>query len=212
MVSASAAAHPAVCKETAILEAATRVFLRHGYGATSMEKVAREARVAKQTLYNHFGSKGALFEAIIHHRARNFLAGLPFADVKAPDVESALLTLGRQFLAIILSSTSLRLYRLMIAEAPRHPELGRMVYRVGPRQVVERLADYFRERTAHGELSVAEPELAAEQFIGMLIGHLQLRALLEVEPSPESKEVDKAVRHAVTWFLEAFGTPKFRPH
>src|SRR5215831_8908283 len=49
-----------------ILDAATREFLRHGYGATSIESVAREARISKRTFYHRFDDKPALFAAVVH--------------------------------------------------------------------------------------------------------------------------------------------------
>ena len=55
-------------KRSCILEGATRVFLTSGYGAASMDSIAAEAGVSKQTVYSHFGSKDALFEAMVRQK------------------------------------------------------------------------------------------------------------------------------------------------
>jgi AcrR family transcriptional regulator len=48
-----------------VAAAATRLFTAHGYAATSVQAVAREAGVAAQTVYNAFGNKpGVLKEAL----------------------------------------------------------------------------------------------------------------------------------------------------
>src|SRR5258708_32205114 len=49
-----------------ILDAATHFFMSHGYGATSIEAVARRARVSKRTVYHRFDDKPALFVAVVH--------------------------------------------------------------------------------------------------------------------------------------------------
>ena len=52
-------------KRTAILEAATTVFLRKGYLGTSMDEIAALAAVSKQTVYKHFADKQRLFSEIV---------------------------------------------------------------------------------------------------------------------------------------------------
>ena len=49
-----------------ILDAATELFLGHGFGATSIEAVAQRVRVSKRTLYHRFPDKEALFAAVVH--------------------------------------------------------------------------------------------------------------------------------------------------
>ena len=54
-----------VRKRSAILDAATTLFLRNGYLGTSMDEIAALARVSKQTVYKHFADKESLFAAIV---------------------------------------------------------------------------------------------------------------------------------------------------
>src|ERR1700693_6175904 len=49
-----------------IVDAATHLFMSHGYGATSVEAVARRARISKRTFYHRFDDKPALFVAVVH--------------------------------------------------------------------------------------------------------------------------------------------------
>ena len=49
-----------------ILDAATALFFEHGYGATTIEAMAKRARISKRTLYHRFDDKSALFRAVVH--------------------------------------------------------------------------------------------------------------------------------------------------
>jgi len=56
-----------------VLEAAEEVFAAHGFGGAAIEEIARRAGVAIATLYNLFGSKEAIFAALLEYRQRQFL-------------------------------------------------------------------------------------------------------------------------------------------
>lgn len=189
-------------KRAAVLDAATRLFLEAGYGATSMEQVAAAAGVAKQTLYNQFGSKEALFRAIIEELVRELIGPLAHAAAGGAP-ERVLEAFGRRFLGLMLRPSSLALHRLLVAEANRFPELAHAVFDAGPVQAVQALASWLRAQHAHGRLAVAQPALAAEQFLGMLTGHIQLRALFGVCVHPGDAALDAAVAHSVATFLAA---------
>jgi hypothetical protein len=75
------------------------------------------------------------------------------------------------------------------------------MYAVGPGRLIGILADYLAWETKKGRLAVIAPERAAEQFIGMLSGRVQLRALLGVSEHPAKEELDGRVEHAVASFL-----------
>ena len=53
-----------------ILDAAQRLFLDDGYDGVSLEQVGRAAGVTRQTVYNRFGSKDAVFRAVIERHWR----------------------------------------------------------------------------------------------------------------------------------------------
>jgi AcrR family transcriptional regulator len=47
----------------ALVDSAVEMFTKHGYAGTSLDAIARRARVTKGALYHHFSGKQALFEA-----------------------------------------------------------------------------------------------------------------------------------------------------
>src|SRR3546814_16501594 len=101
----------------------------------------------------------------------------------------------------MLRPSALALYRLIVAESARFPELGGAIYAVGAGRMLGLLADYLAWESRNGRLSVADPELAAEQFVGMLTGRMQLRALLGVCATPEAGELERRGEHVVACFL-----------
>ncbi|MGH6944084.1 MAG: TetR/AcrR family transcriptional regulator [Geminicoccaceae bacterium] len=183
-------------KHDAIMDAAKGAFLREGYSA-SMDQVAAEAGVSKQTVYNHFGSKEGLFRAIVEELSSELLEVLVERVGARADPTGTLEAFARRFLTLLLMPSSLALHRMLVAEAPRFPDLAREIYVGGPARAVDQLAIYLAEESHNGTLAVEDPPLAAEQFFGSLRGNLQLRALLGVGAAPGAPEIERAVDHAV---------------
>ena len=98
-----------------ILDAATHLFLSLGYGATSIEAVARRARISKRTFYHRFENKPALFAAVVNR----IIARLrPPADVpllEGTNVDEILQRLAGIILRAALSAQAIALHRLIVA-------------------------------------------------------------------------------------------------
>lgn len=190
-------------RRAGIVAAARRVFLRESYAKASMESIAAEAGVSKQTIYNHFGSKDELFRALVRERCESLNAALgDETDWHGADPEKRLRAFGNGVLGVMLSEESMDLYRLLQAEGRNHRELGKTFYRRGPDHTATLLADYLAEETRRGRLSVKNPRMAAEQFVTMLIGHLRVRHLLGLAAPPSAAERSRYVASAVGLFLD----------
>lgn len=193
---------PAPTKRDAIVGAGASVFLEEGFGSASMDEIARRAAVSKATIYSHFESKHELFGAIVTGRCQAMIPEItdPMLDERAP--ADALRMIGRRFLDLLLSPNPLSLYRVVLSEAPRFPELGRSFYDAGPNRVAAALAEYLARQSAQGVLAIADPRLAAEQFFGMVLGQNHIRMLLAITDAPPGpEERDRIVETAVQTFL-----------
>jgi TetR/AcrR family transcriptional regulator, mexJK operon transcriptional repressor len=193
-------------KRRAILNAATDLFAARGYGAVSMEAIARAADVSKATLYAHFESKDRLFATIVQVACHEkiIMSVVPWDDLShgQVDIEAALRAVAGRILRFFLEERALAVHRLVIAEAARFPELGRAFYENGPVMGRAMIADWMSRQPG---LSVPEPEAAAEQFLGLLRTGLYLRATLGLEPNPAEADIDAVVMSAVRTFLRAYG-------
>lgn len=187
-----------------ILQAARELFLSQGYGAVSMDEVASRAGVSKATVYNHYNSKEQLFSAIFEHgRAMIQESGLDLTARDASEVDQTLHRLGQNFMHNLLSPEALAFYRMLMSEVWRFPELGPLFYNTKPCAARDRLAGFLTRAAERGLIEVDEPELAAEQFFGMIRGLLHLRCLFGINP-PDETELSRRVRHAVNAFLRAY--------
>jgi TetR/AcrR family transcriptional regulator, mexJK operon transcriptional repressor len=187
-----------------IVEAAARLFMADGYGATSMDSIAREAGVSKATLYAHFVDKASLFAAIIRVECERKAQILWDESADRTDVRGMLDRVARAAIRFGTEAETLAIYRIVVGETGRFPELGRVFYETGPRRVLSRLAEYFRDASEKGLLDVPEPRLAAEQFIGMVRGAHYLRRLLRIEEEPEAPDAERIIGSAVDVFMRAY--------
>tara|TARA_Y100001001_G_scaffold132456_1_gene132358 strand:+ start:98 stop:721 length:624 start_codon:yes stop_codon:yes gene_type:complete len=184
-------------KESAIIEAATRLFLRKGYSGVSMEEIARESAVAKQTLYSYFKGKDDLFRAIIRKQSESFFALLPRNDDPAVNIEDFLYQVGEAAMDMMFKRDTLELYRLAVAETPRFPELGELYWQAGPQALIERMTDFLKN---HG-LTEETAKIATEQFLSLTCGHMLSMALLTKNCRPAKKEREERIPQAVSAFF-----------
>lgn len=196
-------------KRTAILQAATTVFLRNGYLGTSMDEIAARAGVSKQTVYKAFGDKERLFSEIVSTIVNE--AGEPtWNEVTnlgdSGDLEADLRDLARRLLARVMKPQILQLRRLVIGESGRFPDLGRSFYEQGPGRTIEALAAAFEGLAARGALHLDDPRLAAAHFNWLIMSIPLNRAMLlgDDEP-PAPAELDRYVDAGVRVFLAAYG-------
>jgi len=190
-------------KALAIVDAAARVFLKQGYGAASMDAIAAEAGVSKQTVYSHFGSKEALFEAIIQGKCADLAPPDSLTWSSGQDHETLLRQFAHRFLMTVLADPNASLFRVVVAESVRFPELANVFFRSGPIKACEILSGYLEKLDKAGVLSVSNPERSAWEFFSLLRGDLYFRRLLNLIPPPKSPDVETFVKRAVAIFLSA---------
>jgi len=202
-----------VHRRAAILSAATDVFLERGYEGARLEEVIRRSGGSLATLYAQFGGKAGLFGAIIASICEEVTSRLPDLEEATSDTpEEVLLAFANSYLGLLLTPVSLALYRVIMSEGARVPELGRAVFEAGPATAAKRLAAYLRQQAAEGALAVCDPDLAARQFLEVVKGDLHFRALLGSGDPPSAEEVDACVRVATRTFLYGIACSRSRPH
>jgi len=184
-----------------IVDAATDLFFTLGYGATTIEAVARRAGVSKRTFYHRFANKSALLSAVVHRTIDRMRppADVPLLD--GADLPAILRGLAGLILRAALSPPAIALNRLIVAESSRFPDLASVVTNQGAIEEAVRLIAGVLEREARaGNLSVDDPTFAAQQFLYMVITVPQRRAMgLGVPMTPV--EIDAWPRDVVNLFL-----------
>lgn len=175
-------------KRAAILQGARAVFMREGFAQGSMDAVAAEAGVGKQTIYRHFRSKDALVEALVQAMCAPEVLRPPKRSLPA---EQRLRELLLRFAAAVASPDSVRLYRAIVAEAGRTPGLGRLFWQAGPRQVRAAIAQLWAE-----EHDVATAPIVAEQLVQLALGDAYQELVLGTGSPPPAvfkRQIDAAL-------------------
>ena len=200
------AAGEASPKRRQMLDAARGLFLAQGYGAVSMDAVARTAGVSKATLYAHFASKAALFGMLMAEGCSQMLPPEEnLFPAEVADLRPALEALGGRTLRFMLREDWLAIYRIAMAESVRFPELAHSFHANGPVRTLARTRDWIAQQQAAGKVRAdAEPEVAAQHLMGLLRSTLFLRATLGLPPAAEGADIDRAVAGAVDTWLRAF--------
>jgi len=180
---------PAIHRER-VLRAATSSFLARGYNS-SVDDIARRARVAKQTVYQHFASKDELFKAVAGDLAKRILITLEGGDTRQSLVRFAL-----EYRKRALGAQGIATFRTLVPEVPRFRALARVMYATTAGEMVRRLADFLKQR-----LDLPDPEFSAEMLLSMLAGVDRMKRLFAVGPGAESESARAA--RIVDLFLKA---------
>ncbi|MDK2957777.1 MAG: TetR/AcrR family transcriptional regulator, mexJK operon transcriptional repressor [Desulfovibrionales bacterium] len=185
-------------KRRDILHAALEVFLKNGYLGASMDQIAQQAGVTKQTVYRYFESKEILFQAALE--AQRAESGVCFAEaLDREDPYEALLKFSLGFLERHLSEAHLAGVRLLIAEGPSAPEMTRAFFAVGPDKTEARLMRFFETRR-----QVEDPEYAVKMFLGALLS-MRMNVLVGLRPVPTKEELVRHAKRTVDACMKLFG-------
>jgi TetR/AcrR family transcriptional repressor of mexJK operon len=196
-------------KHTAILEAATEVFLRGGYLGTNMDEIAARSGVSKQTIYKHFTSKEALFIAIVssvttdtgdkvHDQIEELADGGHLAGY--------LRDYAFRQLTAVLTPRVMQLRRLVIGEVTRFPELAQVLYQRGPMRAITTLAGIFERLAQRKLLTIDDPMVASSHFNWLIMSApLNQAMLLGDKAIPKAPELRKHAAEGVRVFLAAYG-------
>ena len=191
-------------RREAILDVAHRSFLENGYAGTTMSAIAATLGGSKGTLWNHFPSKEVLFEAMMDRASDDFRRELSQVLRTHSRVEVALRDFCHQFLAKLTSADVVALFRLVVGESQRFPELGRIFFERGPGRTRELLAGYIAESMANGQLRQDDALEAATSFTGLCMAGCHLQLQLGVLASVSPRMIEDETRRVVSMFLRAY--------
>jgi TetR/AcrR family transcriptional regulator, mexJK operon transcriptional repressor len=192
-------------KRSAILDGAKTVFLRQSFGLATMDDVATAAGVGKQTLYRHFGSKEALFIGLVISMCAEVGELLASAQDEASDrsPEVALRELGWALTRTLIAPDYLRLYRAIVAEAERLPELGQVFYENGAKVVRAVAAKILRER-----FDESTAALRAATFVQVALGDAYLELSIGYAVTDVEARLERQIEEAVMVALRPAGIEK----
>jgi TetR/AcrR family transcriptional repressor of mexJK operon len=189
-----------------ITEAAAALFLSKGYLATSMDEIAAQAGVSKQTIYKHFADKERLFTGLIASttaRAAQFIETITPLLQNTHNLEKDLREIASRYVTTVFSPQVVQLRRLVIMESARFPEVARTYYEQAPGRTVSALASAFQRLGEKGLLRLDDPKIAAMHFAGLIVMMPLDKTMFGGTFSPE--ELERFAEAGVRAFLAAYG-------
>ena len=198
-----------------IIEKALELFSTRGYDAVSVGEIAKSAGIKAPSLYNHFPSKQAIFDAIVEETALQYQRDTDRIDIHVQDVaqdipvfteitEDALFEKVRQIFEYSLhNETVSRFRRMMTIEQFRSPELAALY----SRRYVDRLLAYhagiFRDLIAAGEIREEDPDTLALLYVAPV---LTLIGICDRQPEREPECLEKLQNHVRLFFRTVHGS------
>ena len=192
-----------------ILLAGKKVFFQSGYPLASVDRIAEVAGTTKRTVYDHFGSKEALFAEVIAFAGDQFVGLLPSADDLPETPTEGLRAFAARLADLVGAPDSLRFQRLVIAEAERHPAMGRALHETAVLGAERVLASYLDACVERGALRPHDAAATARIVLDLATNGPRLRGLLampDAEPDPiGARALDETISSLVMRLTPAAG-------
>ncbi len=191
-----------------ILEAAERQFLSHGYDATRLEDIVRDARVSKTAIYKIFGGKRELFLALNDNVIRALIKKIAPSSTGNTDsleeLKQNLYELGKDYLTSLTQGHPLSLFRLNLSIATRFKDASKNYYNLGPNAFQDILSQFFQDVHEANILHIPDTNIAADQFMGMIRGNFHIKALMDIDFQPSSEAISDYVESSVNLFIAGY--------
>jgi AcrR family transcriptional regulator len=180
--------------------AALDVFLERGFDGATMEAIAQAAGVTKRTLYGRYPDKRTLFVAVVSWATAHWEDEIP--DGVSDDLATGLHAIGRATLARAMDPDLSRLNRMVLSETTRFPEFADKTRSLTWSPRMRALMALLEHHTHRGALEIDDIEMAAEQFLGLVLAIPERLAAFGISrpEEDERRRLDQAVK------LFMFGT------
>lgn len=177
--------------------AAFKVLEKVGYKKASMLQIAKQAKASNETLYAWYGNKQSLFSGLIAANAQGVEEALEGAIAGVVDPADALIGIGTLMLQFTATEKAIIINRAAVADVLETGLLARAIEE-NARQVMYRwLTALMIRLEASGRYRFdAGPDEAAEVYVGLLIGELQMQQSLGSIPSYDQGRIEQRARRA----------------
>lgn len=184
-------------RQQQIETAAYEVLEAKGYGGTSMLSIAKQARASNETLYNWYGDKQGLFQALVTRNAEEVKTHLEAELQTDHDALSILGTLGPKLLKLLTGDRAVALNRAAAADSSG--ELGATLSQAGREAVFPLLEQVLLRARKEGQLNFESTREAVGLYLDLLIGDQQIRRVIGRLPNPSdsfcANRASRAVQH-----------------
>ena len=194
-----------VKRREVIIEVARELFCEHGLTGTTLEMITAEAGGSRRTIYELFGNKDGVFEAVIRDCTGRITSIMADLEMSQKPLRDALIEFGETLMTVLTTSDTIRYLRLFLSEVPRFPHLGKVFYESGLMTGRRIITNYFKGQMEQGHFPKGDPKQAAVFFVSLLKADYDFRQMTYVGWEPQAKDLHAHVIAAVDMFLRGYG-------
>lgn len=191
-------------KKKMILNAATTVFLEHGFSAATTDMIQKQASVSKATVYSIYPNKEALFIAVIEQQCSQMQKLIESISTESIDLQTTLIAIGTNYLQFLLSTNGLAIFRTCLAEATRFPHLAHLFYKAGPLKIAELVSEHLKKASKNDNFNFQQFGYltSAQLFLSLLRGDIHVEYLTHPDAKPTKMQIESSTQNAVKIFLK----------
>jgi TetR/AcrR family transcriptional repressor of mexJK operon len=190
-------------KRQAIIAAARGLFASQPFDLVTMEAVAAQAKVSKMTVYSHFHDKETLFETIVAATADQMIGALSAPD-QGDGLRERLNAVGTTFLSVILGSDICTMAHTLPGALRGNPALANRFYAAGPGRVRGALAAMIAGGAECGELTVDDPNQAADDIVSLWEGNMPAKIAFGLAELSTPDDIGRRAARGTDVFLRAY--------
>ncbi|WP_046868392.1 TetR/AcrR family transcriptional regulator [Microvirga massiliensis] len=185
-----------------VIEAARQEFLANGYAGASMVAVAQRAGVSTKTMYRLIPTKADLFRSVVSDRISRFMLDIDAAALDPLPVEDAFERLLAAYGTLTLNGETIAIYRLVLGESDRFPEIAATFYEVAIGRTTEAMTSWLKRLCDRGLIALEDASTATGMLRGMMIMEPQRAAMLGERAAPDAAEIASRAKCCARLFLD----------
>ncbi len=183
-----------------LLEVATENFIRLGFNAATLDRIAAEAGVAKRTIYARYPDKQALFFVVMRRLSEDRVFENEPRDDELP-LREGLRKRAKVMMERSLTDRHLAIARLFMVELAHFPELGKSLWKAVENEQGDSMTEYFRSHQRKQNIRPSNLALLSELFLFNIYAFTN-RVALHQRDKPTDEEVDAYVDNMVDVMLK----------
>jgi AcrR family transcriptional regulator len=188
-----------------IVDTAGELFAELGFQATTLDKVARRAKISKLSIYRHFENKEALFGAAFAARCQELIPKALFEGVDG-SAEDQLMAVGSSLLRTLMRPDVSGVEAMVMADKTNQRSLSKVHYEAGPAHIIAQIEALLRRLHAKAVLNVPDPLRSARLFAALFKGSdVLMIARFDEARAEDDNEIESYCRSAVAMFIAAHG-------
>jgi TetR/AcrR family transcriptional repressor of mexJK operon len=188
-------------KRQQILHQAGELFLQQGYDRTSMDAVAKQSCVSKQTVYSHFQNKDVLYNAVIESKCEEYRIEEAAICIDSNSLAEILYSIAFNFIQLLNDKRVIAMYSVVIGESKNNLHLAQLFYDAGPLHSLNLVKDLLIK---HPETRLPESDAKelSTDFFNLLKGNYHMLSMLGLAYEQKPEELEAYARKVVAKTLK----------